>query len=285
MTPITLLAAVGGAPDDEDAIAVAADLAHRHQSSAVVVNTFVAAPALIIEPVGVGTTMRPQVWQAMSEREEAVRRQIRGLVDREAKRFGLSDTPCAAGSIRLAAPVGDGTSLMRELPLVDLAVVAQSSVTGEGAWIGALDEALMAAKVPVYVARDGHTAAAKAAAIAWDGSFEAARAVRAALPLLKDAAEIAILQDPERLETRQGSSADPERLKAYLGAHGVAVETVMQVRGAKVGPALLDAAQAFGAALLVAGAYRHSRLAEALFGGATRAFLEARDGPHLLIAH
>lgn len=59
----------------------------------------------------------------------------------------------------------------------------------------------------------------------------------------------------------------------------------MQVRGAKVGPALLDAAQAFGAALLVAGAYRHSRLAEALFGGATRAFLEARDGPHLLIAH
>src|SRR5579872_6318666 len=262
MTPITLLAAVGGAPDDEDAIA--ADLAHRHQSAALVVNTFVAAPTLVMEPVGVGTTMRPQMWRALSQREDAVKAQIRGLVDREAKRFGLADNPAAAGSIRMVTTLADGAGLLRELTLVDLAVVAQSSVTGEGAWLGALDEALMAAKVPVYVARDGRTAAAKAAAIAWDGSFEAARAVRAALPLLKDAAEIAILQDPERLETWQGASADPERLKAYLGAHGVAVETVMQVRGAKVGPALLDAAQAFGAALLVAGAYRHSRLAEAL---------------------
>ena len=59
----------------------------------------------------------------------------------------------------------------------------------------------------------------------------------------------------------------------------------MTVGDHKVGPVLVDAARDLGAALLVSGAYGHSRLAEAIFGGATHAFLKAGDGPHLLIAH
>jgi nucleotide-binding universal stress UspA family protein len=37
--------------------------------------------------------------------------------------------------------------------------------------------------------------------------------------------------------------------------------------------------------LLVAGAWGHSRLREAVFGGATRTFLACKDGPSLLLAH
>ena len=39
------------------------------------------------------------------------------------------------------------------------------------------------------------------------------------------------------------------------------------------------------AGLLVAGAYGHSRLREAVFGGATRTFLTSSVGPHLFLAH
>jgi nucleotide-binding universal stress UspA family protein len=109
--------------------------------------------------------------------------------------------------------------------------------------------------------------------------------VRAALPLLKDASRVAILQHIDEIDVDAGSLADPARLTTYLAAHDVAVDRVIQTHGRNIGAALLEAADDYGAALLVAGAYGHARLREALFGGATRAFLAARNGPHLFLAH
>ena len=143
----------------------------------------------------------------------------------------------------------------------------------------------MDARAPVYVARNNGSAAGRPAAIAWDGSLEAGRAVRAAAPLLKDASWVAILQVPARLDTSPGAAADPQRVTDYLARVGVAVKDVIKVSGPKIGAALLSAARSADAGLLVAGAYHHSRLQEALFGGATRDFLDAADGPHLLVAH
>jgi len=109
--------------------------------------------------------------------------------------------------------------------------------------------------------------------------------IRAAAPILKDASKVAILQDPEGLDNGLRAQADPKRVTDFLRGHGVAVDTVINVRGRKIGPTLLQGAADFGAGLLVAGAYRHSRLQEAIFGGATQAFLSEAKGPHLLIAH
>ncbi len=47
----------------------------------------------------------------------------------------------------------------------------------------------------------------------------------------------------------------------------------------------MEASQSVGAVLLVSGAYSHSRMEEWIFGGATRAFMDKPDGPHLLISH
>ncbi len=204
----------------------------------------------------------------------------------QARRFGLSRDAAEGGALVKALARDSGwATLMCELPLADLVIVAQSSVAGEGPWTGPLGEALMEGRSPVYVARDGVSAAGRPAAIAWDGSPEAGRAIRAALPLLKDAAEVAILQDPEGLDIEGDGCADPDRVTRYLLAHGVSAGAVIKVRGRRIGPTLLQAATAFGAGLLVSGAYRHSRLGEALFGGATRSFLANADGPHLLISH
>ncbi|MFI4974372.1 MAG: universal stress protein [Caulobacterales bacterium] len=286
MTTLSILAAVNGAPDDEAAVAIAADLAKRHASSVVVVNTFTPMPIAAASPILAGGVMSPMVWKALEEHQHDVRLKIHALVQHQAQRFGLKS--CAEeGAAIVIAPTQDTgwATLMCELPLVDLAVVAQSSVSGEGPWTGPLGQALMDARAPVFVARDGVSAAGRSAAVAWDGSLEAGRAVRAAIPLLKDASEVAILQDPDGLDTTPGAAADPQRLMDYLRGHGVATETVIKVRGRKIGPTVLHAAKTFGAALLVAGAYRHSRLEEAILGGATRAFLAETDGPHLLISH
>jgi nucleotide-binding universal stress UspA family protein len=284
--PIAILAAVGGADDDENAIAIAADIAHRHRSPVTVVNTFEPAPPAVMTNGFAGGVAAARVWDSLDREREAVSRRIRSLVDQHAQRLSSPDDSPVVGSMHVAPPSsGAWATLMRELPLVELAVLAQSSVGGGGPWVGPLGEALMAARVPVYVARDSHPAAYRPVAIAWDGGFEAARAVRAALPLLKDAAEVAILQAPKKLDTTQAARADPERLRSWLAVHGVEVETVIQVKADKIGEGILAAAQDFNAALLVAGAYRHSRIEEALFGGATRAFLEASDGAHLLVAH
>ena len=115
------------------------------------------------------------------------------------------------------------------------------------------------------------------AAVAWDGSLQAGRAVRAALPLLKEASQVVILQDPVELDVSPGAQADPSRLERYLGAHGIAVGASIEARGRQVGEALLKAAAEVGAALLVAGAYGHSRLREWAFGGVTRDLLLQAD--------
>jgi nucleotide-binding universal stress UspA family protein len=285
MSILSVLAAVTGAPDDEYAVAIAADLARRHASTAVVVNTFEDFPAGAAVPAFGGGAYARDMWTAFRERADSVEREIEALVAREAHRFCLSRYAGGASMVMAAPAQTSRAALMRELTLADLAVVAQSCVAEAGSWIGPLGEALMEARTPVFLARSGNSTAGRSAVVAWDGSFQSARAVRAALPLLKEASEVAIVQDREGLDVSPGAPAHPDRLRDYLTTHGVAVETVLEAKGRKIGPAILDAAREFGAALLVAGAYRHARLQEAIVGGATRTFLRNDTGPHLLLSH
>lgn len=287
MTALSILAVATGAPDDEAALVIAADLARRHASTAIVMNAF-ASPAARLSPAfaGGGMTWSPTALKALADEESAVVAQVAALVRAQAERFGLA-TKAGDSPAIYVAPRGTTAwiGLMRELPLADLVVLGQSSTSGAGPWVGPLGEALMDAKAPVFVAKGDVSPAGRLAAVAWDGSLEAARAVRAAAPLLRDASEVAILQDPAEIDVSHGSQADPERLRRYLCARGIAVKATVETKGRKTGPALLESAIDLGAGLLVAGAYGHSRIGEAIFGGATRALLGAKSGPHLLISH
>ncbi len=285
MTELSLLAVVSDAPDDEAAVAVAADIAVRHQSRAGVIAVL-STPVALATPIFAGAVVSPQTWYALDAEQKAIEAKIEALIARYSPGHPASTKPeLHADLFHIRTKDGGAAALMAELALVDLLFIAQSNVTGEGPWNGALGEALMDARTPVYVARDTRSAAGRPAAIAWDGSLEAGRAVRAAAPLLRDAAWVAVLQVPARLDTSPGAPADPKRVTAYLSRHGVDVKDVIRVDGPKIGRALLTAAKGCDAGLLVAGAYQHSRLQEALFGGATRDLLGDAQGPHLLIAH
>lgn len=109
------------------------------------------------------------------------------------------------------------------------------------------------------------------AVIAWDGSYEAANAVRGAIPLLKMAGETRIVEFVEKKEQQFPSTA----LLEYLSRHGIRAEHETRQAGVSIGDALVSFAQEIDAGLLVMGAYGHSRAGEFLFGGVTRALLKA----------
>ena len=185
------------------------------------------------------------------------------------------------------APAADDAwhGLQRELPLTDLVVMAPSAARGEGPWTGLLAEAMMAGRAPVLIA--GAADRMAGAPRRWPGTA----VPRPAAPCaprsrwLVDASEVAILQYTGELHETAGSAADPERLVGYLKAHGVAAASVRRLSGPRSGEALLGAAVELNASLFVAGAFGHARLAETVFGGATRTFLHAEDGMHLFLSH
>lgn len=120
--------------------------------------------------------------------------------------------------------------------------------------------------------------------VAWNQSNEALNAVRRALPLLQKAelVIIAVVDPPVHSPER----SDPGGLLTQmLARHGVRCEVSVL---AKTMPRVSDVLMRFmadsDAGLLVMGAYGHSRLREAILGGATRNVLENAERP-VFLAH
>ena len=119
--------------------------------------------------------------------------------------------------------------------------------------------------------------------VAWDGSREAARAAHDALPLLRKAKQVTVLTVGGREADFERCRSGLERMRSNYERHGVAARVEETVRGdLAVADVLLSRAADFDADLIVAGAYHHSQLREALFGGVTRALLDHMTVPVLM---
>jgi nucleotide-binding universal stress UspA family protein len=286
MTFASILAVASGADDDEHALRQAAHLASRDGA---VVQVLLALPtevaSILAETFG-GAALAIEATQAIARANVTTQAQVAAMARRVAEDLGLgfgADGPAP----RIQMAIRESTtwlSLLAQTSLCDLVVIGARTAAGEGFWDGVPAEVLMASRLPLLVVR-GEVLPMDRVAIAWDGSHPAGRAVKAALPLLKAAHEVIILQDEDGLTPAEMAAGCPECLKAYLALRGIEHVTTLIVTGPREGERLLTAAKRARADLLVAGAYGHTRLGEALFGGATRAFVEARSGPHLLLAH
>ena len=105
--------------------------------------------------------------------------------------------------------------------------------------------------------------------IAWKDARESRRAVADALPFLKAAGAVSILELCAEEEVEDSRNA-VEDVAAYLSRHAVAAKS--QVRALnQTDPAteIIAFAKEQGADLIVAGAYGHARLREWVFGGVT----------------
>lgn len=147
-----------------------------------------------------------------------------------------------------------------------------------------VEACLFAAERPVLMIPKGCKApdAGGHVLMGWNDGDEALAAARAALPLLEqaDVADICIIDPPKHAADR----SDPGGAMAqYLMRHGTKSEVaVLAKTETHVGDILLRRAKEVGAHMIVSGAYGHSRMREAVFGGATRDLLEAADLPILM---
>lgn len=117
--------------------------------------------------------------------------------------------------------------------------------------------------------------------IAWKAGREAARAVFDAIPLLREAESVHILEVKERAD-QEGRLAPDTSIAASLARHGIrpTIHTSVATE-ISVGDEILSRLADLDADLLVMGAYAHSRMRELVFGGVTRHLAQHMTVPTL----
>jgi nucleotide-binding universal stress UspA family protein len=182
----------------------------------------------------------------------------------------------------LNAVVGNAASF------ADIVVATRPYGAGQGHQAEAVVEAaLFEAHAPVLIVPPtgvAGLATPKRILLAWNQSTEALTAAKLALPFLKaaDFVDVTVVDPPAHGPER----SDPGgMLCQFLTRHGVKAEvTVLAKTQPKVSAVLMAHAMDRAADMMVMGAYGHSRLREAVLGGATRALLEGTSLP-VLMAH
>lgn len=181
----------------------------------------------------------------------------------------------------------DNGRLLEYAALSDLVVVGAVPSAGEGRGPSRVAGTLaIHARTPLLVVPSGWSRLAleDAALIAWNGSPESSRALRAALPFLVQAREV-FLASVAETEASRRYDTPPLRGAEYLARHGIESEIVeLPPLPEGIAATLAEAARARQAGYLMMGAYGHSRMIEALFGGVTRRMLTEPPLP-LLLAH
>ena len=120
--------------------------------------------------------------------------------------------------------------------------------------------------------------------VAWNGSAAAARAVHAALPLLRHAHQVRLTSFRAPTDAfAQDSVAEQAQLAASLARHGVQAQLCVRDHDVDAGHAILELVDETGCDLVVMGCYGHARFREMLLGGASRTMLRAATVPTLML--
>jgi nucleotide-binding universal stress UspA family protein len=222
-----------------------------------------------------------RIDEEASRREDAARQLFQRFCERE--RLAIEDTP--AGQQRPTAQwlrqAGDEAYWVREYGrAADLLVIGRPA-DDQGVSIDTIEAALVGTGRPVLIVPAAPLVSLpETMVIAWKAAPEAARAVTAAMPLLSKAKQILIVTvaEEEGLSDEEGA-----RLMTALGWHGLNAST-RHLRPDRLGAAdTLLAAAAEQSALVVMGAYGHSRLREWIFGGFTEHVLRGAAVPVLMM--
>lgn len=238
-------------------------------------------PAVQVYP-SVGFEAAPQVFEGNRSFFKDNAQRVRETFETVMKREGLTHdfhlldarTPVIAEEV---------IAVGRAVDLIVVSVTDPDEITGvERDFV---EQVVMASGRPVIVLPHQGNAELSLSeiVIGWNGGREAARAAFDALPLLKKAGRVRIVWiDPQKNPDLRGGIAGAD-LAESLARHGVKAEAMgYPTDGQDEGQALLRCADDWGAGLVVMGAYGHSRLAEFIFGGATRFVLTRMSRPVLM---
>lgn len=218
---------------------------------------------------GSSIVLLDQTIQAAQEDAAALGTAARNLLQQEDVRWSIEDG---------AAPMAGLSQLVAERArYCDLLLALRPTKRNRDAE-SVIEAALFSGQIPVLLLPSAAPPQSwQHIVLGWDESNEALRAVRAALPLLQAAKSLSIaIIDPP---TYGPERSDPGgALSQMLARHGVHAEISVLARTL---PTLADELNRHvrdrGADLVVMGAYGHSRLREAVLGGATRGMMEQAE--------
>ncbi len=174
-------------------------------------------------------------------------------------------------------------ALVSSARLADLIVVTLTTPQDDGPLVTTMPvgDLAVGARAPVLAIPSDCKAPAMfgTVMVAWDGSHEAANALRAAVPMLQLASSVHLVTVTEKT-----NGFPPTEALRYLGHCGIRPELYERPRTHPTTEETLDAVAAeLAADLVVMGAYGHGRLRETMFGGVTRYFLDFARYPLLLV--
>jgi nucleotide-binding universal stress UspA family protein len=181
---------------------------------------------------------------------------------------------------------GDHAGLVEFANTVDLSILGQISPDDpaeSGAY--ATDRVVIEVGRPLLIVpyAGRFETVGRRALVAWDGSREAARALHDALPLIDGADAVTLLYIGRGERQLERARPALDRVVRHLGRHGIAAKAEEAPRGdMPIADLILSRAADLGADLIVAGAYHHSRLREALLGGVSRELLRTMTVPTLM---
>ncbi len=276
MTIKDILAIVMDADGGETAISVGEAL--RTKAGAHLACAFLTA--LPDEPLAYEPTVVAGVWAELLGRARA---------ESEAARAAVEHRLGAGVELRTAE------ALARDLGRVaavharyaDLVVLTRPTESGGELAEEVIEGVLFHSGRPALIVPPDWRGAAPGArvAIAWDASREATRAVSEAAALMDGADRVAVITVDAKPRLFGHGDQPGQNIAAHLARRGYDVEVRnVDSMGRPVSDAIIGEAQAFGADLLVLGAYGHSRLRERMFGGATRDLMRGCPLP-MLMAH
>jgi nucleotide-binding universal stress UspA family protein len=165
--------------------------------------------------------------------------------------------------------------------VADITFMAKPQPDAPGYEIDLIAEIIFQSGGPVLIVDDdAMTKFPETVFVAWNGGREAARALGASIPILKQAQHVfvATIGEPE------WACEPPETVAAYLKLHGVHATALHLKRDKNAEVDFLELAKIREADLIVMGAYSHSRWREVVLGGFTRHMLHHSAIP-LLMAH
>lgn len=265
----TLILHVRPSPGGAAAVTSAVKFAQTHGARLVGVGA--RAPAYVND----AWVIDPSVYQALADDETAALEEAECIFQRHTA--GMSGR--ASWRTRRDFP---NNAVIYEAAGADLILCGiEPGMPAHAVNIGGL---VIEAGLPVLtLPANGAEVSARTILVCWRNTREARRALSSALPFLKAADAVRLVQiasDDDAPEAWDGLHAAVAR----LAEHGVTAEAAVRKPAKDAASLLLDEAGALGADMIVLGAYGHSRAREWILGGVTRDLLEWSNLP-LLLAH
>lgn len=195
-----------------------------------------------------------------------------------ARQSGVNEASWAVSSMGL------GQTLRHLGAWHDLAVIERDMVEASGL-LDILGEAILGCQLPCLILppRWSRELSFERVVIGCNGSIESIRAIHAALPFLRMAKQVILIDGDVRSSSDGGGHLPHFDPFVYLLRHHITARPqYIRASSDLAGDILLKEARNAQIDLLVMGAYGHSPMRERVFGGATRRVLEEADIPVLM---